>query len=441
MEDTLAKLRQLTLEKARLFQQQRAKEDAKRAEKSNIVPVSGKVFDEEDVASLVDCALDFWLTSGRFTDQFEQQLAQFFGLKYALMVNSGSSANLIALCALTSKYLGEKRLRKNDEVITTATSFPTTVNPIFQQGLVPVFVDVEQGTYNIDASLVEAAITSRTKAVMVAHTLGNPFDVQKISRICKENGLFLIEDCCDALASGFNNKPVGTFGDLATLSFYPAHHMTTGEGGAVLTDNPLLKRAAESFRDWGRDCWCKTGRTNTCGKRFGWKLGDLPEGYDHKYIYSNIGYNLKATDMQAAIGITQLRKLPSFVQKRQENFERYFAFFKKYEKFFTLPRSCPGAQPSHFGYLVDIREGAPFSRQELVPYLESKGIATRMLFAGNIVRQPAYKGENYRVFGTLENADHLMNNAFWIGVYPGISSRLMDYSISVFEGFLKKYQN
>jgi CDP-6-deoxy-D-xylo-4-hexulose-3-dehydrase len=439
MDEQLKRLREETLAKARQFQRRRDELGKQPGAGPVNVPVAGKVFDEEEVAALVDSALDFWLTAGRFTDQFEAELAKYFGLKHAMMTNSGSSANLVALSALTSKYLGNRRLSKGDEVITTATSFPTTINPIFQNGLVPVFLDVELDTYNIDAGMVEGAISDRTRAVMVAHTLGNPFDVEKISRICKERGLFLIEDCCDALGSMVNGRMVGTFGDLATLSFYPAHHITTGEGGAVLTSNPLLKRAAESFRDWGRDCWCKTGCDNTCGKRFGWKIGGLPMGYDHKYIYSNIGYNLKATDMSAAIGLAQLKKLPLFMEARKENHNFYLDFFKKHEKFFILPKSYPGADPSHFGYLVNIRGGAPFSRGELVAHLESNGIAMRMLFGGNIVRQPAYEGEKYRVVGDLLRADHMMGNAFWIGIYPGITPKLRAHVTRAFDEFLSKF--
>ncbi|MBM3229676.1 lipopolysaccharide biosynthesis protein RfbH [Candidatus Parvarchaeota archaeon] len=440
MEKGLGNLRQEILGMVKRFQKQRELEQKSKIASSTRVPVSGKVFDDEDVASLVDASLDFWLTAGRFADAFEAQLAAYMGLKHALMVNSGSSANLVALCALTSKFLGSRRLKKGAEVITTATSFPTTVNPIFQNNMTPVFLDVELDTYNIDLSRIEEAICDKTGAVFVAHTLGNPFDVAKLSDICKKHGLFLIEDCCDALGATANGKMVGTYGDFATLSFYPAHHITTGEGGAVLTGNDVYKRAAESFRDWGRDCWCKPGVDNTCGRRFKWKLGDLPYGYDHKYIYSNIGYNLKATDMQAAVGITQLKKLPGFVKARLENFNFYLEFFKQYEDYFILPRSYPGCKPSPFGYLVNIKADAPFKRGQLVECLESSGIATRMLFGGNITRQPAYKGKKYKAVGGLENADHIMNNAFWIGVYPGIDGNMRQYVASVFEGFLKKHK-
>ncbi|HIH30595.1 TPA: lipopolysaccharide biosynthesis protein RfbH [Candidatus Micrarchaeota archaeon] len=433
------KLRKLILKKTAEFQRARAKTVVEFDRNTPRVEVSGRVFDEHDVAALVDASLEFWLTAGRFADRFESELADLFGLRHAMMVNSGSSANLVALSALTSRFLGERRLRRGDEVITSAVSFPTTVNPIFQNGLVAVFVDAELDTYNVDLLKIEEAITSRTKAVMVAHMLGNPFDAARLSEICRKHGLFLIEDCCDALGAKTGGKMAGTFGDFATLSFYPAHHITTGEGGAVLTDNPVLKRAAESMRDWGRDCWCKPGCDNTCGKRFGWKMGGLPSGYDHKYIYSNIGYNLKATDMQAALGSSQLKKLEKFVAARKENFDFYLEFFRKHAEHFVLPRAYPGAEPSPFGYLINIRQGAPFERNDMAAYLEGRGIATRMLFGGNIVRQPAYNGENFRVVGTLENADRLMNNTFWIGVYPAITGEMREYVAGVIEEFLSKY--
>ncbi|MFA5105519.1 MAG: lipopolysaccharide biosynthesis protein RfbH [Candidatus Micrarchaeia archaeon] len=430
-------IRQEMLEKAKEFHRAKQEEAAKKI-KGTKVPVSGKVIDAEDISMLVDAALDGWLTTGRFADEFEASLAKTFGLKHALLVNSGSSANLVAVSALTSRFLGERRLKKGDEVITTSVSFPTTVNPIFQNGLVPVFLDAELETYNIDLSRIEEAITGRTKAVVVAHTLGNPFDVEKLAQICKDHKLFLVEDCCDAFGATVNGKMAGTFGDFATLSFYPAHHITMGEGGAVLTSNDVYKRAAESMRDWGRDCWCKPGCDDTCGRRFKWKLGELPYGYDHKYIYSNIGYNLKATDMQAAIGISQLKKLPGFIQARRANFGYFLEFFRKHSKYFILPKSYPNAEASPFGYLVIIREGAPFTRQEMVAHLEKNGIATRMLFGGNLVRQPAYKGENYRVVGELKNSDMLMNNSFWIGVWPGIDHKMRGYVASTIEEFLKK---
>lgn len=406
---------------------------------SPCVPVSGKVMDEEDVSLLVDASLDMWLTTGRFADMFESRLSSVCGIKHAMLVNSGSSANLLAISALTSRFLGGRKIKKGAEVITTATSFPTTVNPIFQNGLVPVFLDIELGSCNMDISLVEAAITEKTRAVIAAHTLGNPFDSAKLSEICKKHNLFLIEDCCDALGAKVAGKPVGAYGDFATLSFYPAHHITMGEGGAVLTGSDILRRSAESFRDWGRDCWCKPGCDNTCGKRFGWKLGGLPFGYDHKYIYSNIGYNLKATDMQAAVGLSQLKKLPGFIKARQDNFNFLLKFFSKYGQHFLLPQVLPGAEASPFGYLVNIRHDAPFKRAELVSHLESRGIATRMLFGGNLTCQPAYLGEDYRVDGKLENANHVMNNAFWIGTYPGITREMRGYTAETLDAFLKKF--
>jgi len=417
------------------FHNARLAEVAKNA-KATKVPVSGKIIDDEDMAMLVDASLDGWFTAGRFADMFESEIAKYMGMKHALLVNSGSSANLVALTALTSRFLGEKRLRKGDEVISTAASFPTTVNPIFQNGLVPVFLDVELETYNIDLSQMEDAMTEKTKAVMVAHTLGNPFDVEKLAKICKERNLFLIEDCCDALGSSVNGKHAGSFGDFATLSFYPAHHITMGEGGAVLTNNDAYKRAAESMRDWGCDCWCKPGCDDTCGMRFKWKLGDLPYGYDHKYVYSNIGYNLKATDMQAALGLSQLRKLPKFIEARKDNFKYYFDFFKKHSKYFILPGKYANSEPSPFGYLIIIREDAPFKRQSLVAHLEANGISTRMLFGGNLTRQPAYKGENFRVVKDLKNSDYLVDNSFWIGVWPGISAQMRGYVTDSIESFL-----
>jgi CDP-6-deoxy-D-xylo-4-hexulose-3-dehydrase len=439
MSEKLSSLKKEILEKTREYQRQRKLEERGFDKSMPRVPVSGKVFDGDDVSSLVDASLEFWLTAGKFADKFEAKLSATMGLKHALMVNSGSSANLVALSALMCSSLGSARIRRNDEVITSATSFPTTVNPIIQNGLVPVFIDIELENCNPDISSVEGAITERTKAVMLAHTLGNPFDAVRLERICNKHNLYLIEDCCDALGATINGKSVGTFGDFATLSFYPAHHITTGEGGAVLTDDDALKRAAESMRDWGRDCWCKPGCDNTCGKRFGWSFPNLPEGYDHKYIYSNIGYNLKGTDMQAAVGITQLDKLPEFVQARRNNFGFYFSFFKKFEKFFIMPNVIDGANASPFGYLVNIKEGAPFARKEIVTFLEKNGIATRMLFGGNIARQPAYADSNYRAFGNLKNADHAMRNAFWIGVYPGITHEMLEYVAETLERFLAKY--
>jgi CDP-6-deoxy-D-xylo-4-hexulose-3-dehydrase len=396
------------------------------------VPISGRVFDANELQLLVDSSLDFWLTTGRFAAQFEKEFAQFFGLRHAILVNSGSSANLLALSALTSPQLGERALHPSDEVITVAAGFPTTVNPIIQNNLVPVFVDVTIPTYNVDVTKLEAALSSKTHAVMIAHTLGNPFDLETVSAFCKRHNLWLIEDCCDAVGATYNGKPVGTYGDIATVSFYPAHHITMGEGGAVLTDDPKLKKLIESFRDWGRDCWCDTGKDNTCGKRFEHQLGDLPFGYDHKYTYSHIGYNLKATDMQAAVGVAQLQKLPAFIEARRGNFAYLHAGLADLQEFIILPKATPNSQPSWFGFPIAVHPEAPFTRNQLVQFLNSRKIGTRLLFGGNLVRQPAYQGVSYRVVGSLKNADFVMNQVFWIGVYPGLTRPMLDYVIESF---------
>ena len=393
----------------------------------SLVPVSGKVFDAAELRSLVDASLDFWLTTGRFAAQFEREFGAFCGVREAVLVNSGSSANLLALSTLTSPKLGERRLRPGDEVITTAACFPTTVNPIVQNGLVPVFLDIEVPTYNLDVRALDEAYGPRTRAIMVAHTLGNPFDLDTVAAFARKHDLWLIEDCCDAVGSTYHDRKVGTFGDLATVSFYPAHHITLGEGGCVLTDKPLLKTLVESFRDWGRDCWCEPGRENTCGKRFEWQLGDLPKGYDHKYIYSHIGYNLKATDMQAAVGVAQLRKLPGFIEARRKNFRTLHGGLKPLEEFFILPAATAGSDPSWFGFPIAVRPGAPFARVDVVRFLEGRKIATRTLFGGNLVRQPAYAEVPHRVVGKLENADFAMDRVFWLGVYPGLSQAMLDY--------------
>jgi CDP-6-deoxy-D-xylo-4-hexulose-3-dehydrase len=391
------------------------------------VPVSGKVFDAHEMQHLVDSSLDFWLTTGRFAAQFEREFARVFGVRHALLVNSGSSANLVALSALTSPTLEERRLRPGDEVITVATGFPTTVNPAIQNRLVPVFVDVQIPTYNIDVTQLEAALSDRTRAVMVAHTLGNPFDLGTVKEFCRRHGLWLIEDCCDAVGATYDGKHVGTFGDLATCSFYPAHHITMGEGGAVLTGKPAIKRLIESFRDWGRDCWCDPGKDNTCGKRFEWKLGDLPEGYDHKYTYSHIGYNLKLTDMQAAVGVAQLAKLPGFVAARRRNFAFLTEALGGMEDVLVLPEATPNSDPSWFGFPIGIRPESGITRDQIVRHLESKNIHTRLLFGGNLVRQPAYAEAEFRVIGDLANADWVMNQVFWIGLYPGLDEGRLGY--------------
>jgi CDP-6-deoxy-D-xylo-4-hexulose-3-dehydrase len=392
------------------------------------VPFAGRVFDADELQHLVDSSLDFWLTTGRFAQRFEREFARYYGLRSAALVNSGSSADLLALTALTSSRLGDRALKPGDEVITVAAGFPTTVNPIFQNGLRPVFVDVDIPTYNVDVTLLDAALSSRTRAVMIAHTLGNPFDAETVSAFCKQHGLWLIEDCCDAVGSTLHGKMAGTFGDLATVSFYPAHHMTMGEGGCVLTNTPLLKTLVESFRDWGRDCWCDPGKDNTCGKRFDWQgLGELPCGYDHKYTYSHIGYNLKLTDMQAAIGVAQLKKLPSFVEARKRNFRTLYDGLRDLQDVLILPEPTAGSDPSWFGFPISIRPESGISRNDVVRFLESRKIQTRLLFAGNLTRQPAYVGRDFRVVGDLQRTDQVMNHVFWVGVYPGLSNGALDH--------------
>ena len=400
------------------------------------VPVSGRVFDAEDIQSLVESSLDFWLTTGRFANQFEKEFAAYFGLRSASLVNSGSSANLVALSALTSTKLGSRRLKPGDEVITVAAGFPTTVNPIIQNGLIPVFIDVTLPTFEVDVTQLEAALSPKTKAVMIAHTLGNPYDLASVSDFCKKNKLWLVEDCCDAVGALYNGKKVGTFGDIATVSFYPAHHITMGEGGAVLTDSPNLKILIESFRDWGRDCWCEPGKDNTCGKRFDWELGDLPCGYDHKYTYSHIGYNLKLTDMQAAVGVSQLKKLPGFIEARRRNFDYLYRGLKQHEDVLMLPSSTPGSEPSWFGFPLAVRPDAHFTRDQLTRHLDDNKIGTRLLFGGNLVRQPAYEDIEKRVVGDLANTDFVMRNVFWIGLYPGLSEQMLDYTIRTISRFI-----
>jgi CDP-6-deoxy-D-xylo-4-hexulose-3-dehydrase len=400
------------------------------------VPVSGKVIDGDDLASVVDSALDCWFTTGRFAEEFERKLARFVGVRSASLVNSGSSANLVALSALTSPKLGERRLKPGDEVITVAAGFPTTVNPILQNRLVPVFVDVALPTYEIDANQLEAARSDKTRAVMVAHTLGNVFDLDAMLAFVKKYDLWLIEDCCDALGSTWKGRHVGTFGDIATVSFYPAHHITMGEGGAVLTDKPILQVLIESFRDWGRDCWCHPGKDNTCGKRFDWQLGSLPCGYDHKYTYSHIGYNLKATDMQAALGLSQIEKLPAFIERRKQNFKYLRSALEGLEDCLLLPDATPGSDPSWFGFPIGVRENAPFRRDDLTRALEESKIGTRLLFGGNLLRQPAYQESDYRAIGDLPNTDFVMNQVFWIGVYPGLTQPMLEFIVSVIRTFV-----
>jgi len=401
------------------------------------VPVAGRVFDEDDLVHLVDASLDFWLTTGRYAEQFEREFARFLGTRHAILCNSGSSANLLAVSALTSPKLGEQRLRPGDEVITVAAGFPTTVNPIVLNRLVPVFVDVELGTYNVDTRLLEEAISPRTRAIVLAHTLGNPFDLDAVLAVTKRHGLWLIEDNCDALGSTYRGKLTGTFGQMATVSFYPAHHITMGEGGCVVTRQPQLKVLLESFRDWGRDCWCDPGRDNTCGKRFGWQLGDLPCGYDHKYTYSHIGYNLKLTDMQAAVGVAQLKKLSSFIEVRKRNWQLLYAGLKPFDEHLILPEPTPFSDPSWFGFPITVRPGAPFSRDQLVHHLERNKIGTRLLFAGNLAKQPAYQDVAFRVVGDLTQTDVAMHRTFWVGVYPGLSEAMIDYMLEVFDTFVR----
>ncbi|HUQ34109.1 MAG TPA: lipopolysaccharide biosynthesis protein RfbH [Pyrinomonadaceae bacterium] len=402
------------------------------------VPISGKVFDASELQFLVDAGLDFWLTTGRYAAQFEDEFARRFGLRHAMLVNSGSSANLLALSSLTSPALKERALRAGDEVITVASGFPTTVNPIIQNNLVPVFVDVEIPTYNVDASQLEAALSGRTRAVVLAHTLGNPFDLGTIAAFVKKHNLWLIEDCCDALGSTYQGQHVGTFGDVATVSFYPAHHITMGEGGCVLTNRPALKTLVESFRDWGRDCWCVPGVANTCGKRFDWQLGELPYGYDHKYAYSHIGYNLKLTDMQAAIGVAQLKKLSSFIEKRRRNFQLLYEGLSDMEEFFILPQATPYSEPSWFGFPLAVRKDAPFSRDEVVRGLEEQRIATRLLFGGNLLRQPAYQDIQHRKIGDLSNSDFVMNQVLWLGVWPGLTEEMLLFVVDTLHRMVKR---
>jgi CDP-6-deoxy-D-xylo-4-hexulose-3-dehydrase len=403
------------------------------------VPVSGKVFDGDEMANLVDSSLEFWLTTGRYADQFEQELAQYVGVRHASLCNSGSSANLLALSALTSPNLEERQLQPGDEVITVAAGFPTTVNPIIQNQLTPVFLDIDLRTHNIAVEHLEEAISPRTKAIMIAHSLGNPFDLDTVVEVANRHNLWLIEDNCDALGSKYNGRFTGTFGHLSTISFYPAHHITMGEGGVVLTNRPRLKKLVESFRDWGRDCWCAPGKDNTCGKRFEWQLGDLPYGYDHKYIYSHIGYNLKMTDMQAAVGLAQLKKLDGFIAARKRNWQQLYKGLQPFEEFLILPEPTPNSDPSWFGFLLTVRPEAPFSRNELIGCLEERKIATRLLFGGNLIRQPAYQHVPYRVVGDLTNTDIVMNQTFWIGVFPGLTSEMIDYVISTFADFLRPF--
>jgi CDP-6-deoxy-D-xylo-4-hexulose-3-dehydrase len=400
------------------------------------VPVSGRVIGAAELKNMVEASLDGWLTTGRFNALFEQRLAQYLGVQHLITVNSGSSANLVAFSTLTSPKLGDRAIRPGDEVIGVAAGFPTTVNPILQNGAIPVFVDVELATHNIDADKIEAAITPKTKAIMLAHSLGNPFNLDVVTALCRKYQLWLVEDCCDALGATYRGQLVGTFGDIATLSFYPAHHITMGEGGAVFTNNPLLKQIAESFRDWGRDCYCPPGKDNTCNKRFCWKLGELPEGYDHKYIYSHAGYNLKITDMQAACALAQLDRLDGFIAQRRANFQYLRERLQSCEAFLHLPEATPNTNPSWFGFPVVLKASSGIRRVDLLSYLDERRIGTRLLFGGNLTRQPYMLGREFRVSGSLDNTEIVMNQTFWLGVYPGLGTAHLDYIADCIEEFL-----
>ena len=404
------------------------------------IPVSGKVFDADEIVQLVDASLDFWLTTGRYAYRLERELAKFVGVRHSFLVNSGSSANLVALSALTSHKMGDKQLNPGDEVITVAAGFPTTVNPIIQNRLTPVFVDVRLDTYNIDVTMLDEALSPKTRAIMIAHTLGNPFDVEAVTSFAKKHDLLLVEDNCDALGSTYKGKRTGSFGDVSTCSFYPAHHITTGEGGAVFANKPALKPLIESFREWGRDCWCEPGDENTCGKRFDWQLGDLPHGYDHKYTYDHVGYNLKMTDMQAAVGVAQMGKLESFTEARKANWKVVREGLDSLKEFFMLPEPTPNSDPSWFGFPMSVRPETGIERLDLVLFLEDRKIATRLLFSGNIARQPAYLELPTRSVGKLENSDFIMNNTLWLGVYPGLTSEMLSYMIESVHEYVQKHQ-
>ena len=436
--DSAAELRAQILELVRKYHAEAFPERSFTPGESTI-PVSGKVFDATELEYLVDASLDFWLTTGRYADRFESEFAEILGVRHALLCNSGSSANLLAVSALTSPRLGPRRLVEGDEVVTVAAGFPTTVNPIVMNRLTPVFVDVELGTYNARVDRLAEAIGPRTKAIVMAHTLGNPFDLDAVCELVERHDLWLVEDNCDALGSRYRDRLTGTFGDLATFSFYPAHHITMGEGGCVITDRGPLKVIVESLRDWGRDCWCAPGAENTCGRRFDWQLGELPYGYDHKYVYSHIGYNLKLTDMQAAVGAAQLAKLPSFIDARHRNWQHLRDGLAGLEEHFVLPAATPQSDPSWFGFVLTVRPDAPFTRPALIQFLEERGIATRLLFGGNLTRQPAYLTVPHRVVGDLQNSDLAMDGAFWVGVYPGVTEEMLDHMVGTIHEFVARH--
>ena len=437
------KLKQYILKKVKEYYElvHKPQQEKKFIEAKSKVNYAGRVFDENEMINLVDSALDFWLTYGKYTKGFENRLSKFLDVKYVLSVNSGSSANLLAFFALTSPLLKSRQIKRGDEVITVAAAFPTTIAPIVQYGAVPVFVDMELDTFNIDVNQIEKAITPKTKAIILAHTLGNPFDIEKVKEICNKYNLWLIEDNCDALGSKYENKYTGTWGDIATSSFYPPHHITTGEGGAVYTNNPLLKKIMLSMRDWGRDCWCESGVDNTCGHRFTQQFGKLPLGYDHKYVYSHFGFNLKMTEMQAAIGVAQLEKLPEFIKKRQENWQMLYEGLKDIDDF-ILVKPQKRSEISWFGFLITLKDGVKFSRNDIVQYLEKHNIQTRNLFAGNIIKHPMFEGLkegiDYKVVGELKNTDKIMNDSFWVGVYPGMKKEAINYMIKKIKNFLKE---
>jgi len=430
--------REVILENVREFHKQNFQAKPFDAKK-DFVRYAGRVFDENELMSLVDASLDFWLTEGRFSESFCEKISEFLGVENVFLTNSGSSSNLLAISALTSKKLGSRRLKAGDEVITVAAGFPATVTPIIQNNLIPVFIDVDIPTYNIDVTKIEEAITGKTKAIFIAHTLGNPFDIEEVSRIAKENDLWLIEDNCDAFGSKYKGKYTGTFGDISTISFYPAHHITTGEGGAVVTNDEQLGLIIRAFRDWGRDCYCQSGENSTCGKRFTQQFGTLPKGYDHKYVYSEIGYNLKMTDLQAAIGNVQMDKLEGFCQRRKENFLRYQEIFKKYNNYFILPVATAKSDPAWFSYIISIKEDAPFNREDLLTFLNDARIETRNIFAGNMIRQPAFIGQKFKVIGELKNTDFIMKNTFFLGTYPGMTKEMLDYVELTIETFMKRF--